>query len=315
MDLKNKKILVTGGAGFLGSFVIKELLKKGAKQKNIFIPRSKTHDLRKESIVNKLTKESDLIIHLAGNVGGIGKNLQYPGTLLYDNILMGTHILHYAMKNKVEKVVIMGTVCAYPKYTPIPFKEEDLWMGYPEETNAPYGLAKKMLLVQSQAYRTQYDLNSIFLLLVNLYGPNDNFDPNSSHVIPALIRRIDEAIKNKKEEIVVWGDGSPTREFIFVEDAAKAIVMATKKYNKSDPINIGSGIDISIKDLVETIAKIMKYKGNIVWDTTKPNGQPKRLLDVSKAYEELGFKARISFEAGLRKTINWYNKQSKNGLI
>lgn len=312
MNLKNKNILVTGGAGFLGSFVVKELIKNGANPKRILIPRSKDYDLRKESVAKKITKDQDVVIHLAGNVGGIGKNLLYPGTLYYDNILMGTHLIHSSMENKVEKVVIIGTVCSYPKYTQVPFREGDLWMGYPEETNAPYGLAKKMLLVQSQAYRQQYGLNSIFLMLVNLYGPGDNFDPKSSHVIPALIRKINDAKKNHLREIEVWGDGSATREFLYVEEAAKAIVMATKKYNLQDPINIGRGEDISIKNLVELIAKIMKYNGKIVWDTSKPNGQPKRLLEVTKAKEEFGFKANITFEKGLTNTIKWYLKNSKN---
>ncbi len=306
MEITNQKILVTGGAGFLGKFVIEELIRSGVKQKDIFIPRSKTHDLRKEEVVNTLTKKADIIIHLAGNVGGIGKNMLYPGTLFYDNILMGVHLIHLAMQNKVKKTVILGTVCAYPKYSSIPFKEEDLWMGYPEETNAPYGLAKKMLLVQSQAYRTQYGLNSIFLLPVNMYGPFDNFDPQSSHVIPALIKKIHEAIKNKKSVVKVWGDGSATREFLHVQDAARAIILATKKYNKSEPVNIGSGEEISIKELVELIAKLMHFKGKIQWDVSKPNGQPRRLLDVTKAKNAFGFSAKILFKKGLSDTINWY---------
>jgi len=304
--ISDAKFLVTGGAGFLGSYVVEELINQGVNKRNIFIPRSHEYDLRNESIVNALTKNKDIIIHLAGNVGGIGKNLLYPGSLFYDNILMGVHIIHSAMKHKVKKTVILGTICAYPKFTPVPFKEEELWMGYPEETNAPYGLAKKMLLVQSQAYRAQYGLNSIYLLPVNLYGPRDNFDPLSSHVIPALIRKIHYAIKNKSKEIEVWGDGSSTREFLHVKDAARAIVLATKKYNKSNPLNIGSGKEISIKELVEMVAKKMDYEGKIRWNTTKPNGQPRRLLDVSKAYKKIGFKAKIPFEQGLSETIEWY---------
>lgn len=306
MQIKNQKILLTGGAGFLGSMVKQELIKNGVKAKDIIIPRSKEYDLRKEKNAHTLTKHVDIVIHLAGNVGGIGKNLLFPGSLFYDNILMGVHLIHAAMKNKVKKIVVLGTICAYPKYTPIPFREEDLWMGYPEETNAPYGLAKKMLLVQSQAYRTQYGLHSIYLLPVNLYGPGDNFDLDSSHVIPALIKKIHHAKKTKKEEIEVWGDGTATREFIHVQDAARAIVLATKKYDKSHPINIGSGKEITIKELVELIAKLMKYNGIINWDTTKPNGQPRRVLDTSKANKEFSFTSRISLEKGLRQTIRWY---------
>lgn len=309
MQFKSQKILLTGGAGFLGSFVKKELIKNGVRAKNIIIPRSKEFDLRKEKNALSLTKQADIVIHLAGNVGGIGKNLQFPGSLFYDNILMGVHLIHAAMKNKIKKIVVLGTICAYPKYTPIPFTEEDLWMGYPEETNAPYGLAKKMLLVQSQAYRAQYGLHSIYLLPVNLYGPGDNFDPDSSHVIPALIKKIHHAKKAKKNEIEVWGDGNATREFIYVQDAARAIVLATKRYDKSDPINIGSGKEITIKELVKLIAKLMKYNGIIKWDTTKPNGQPRRVLDISKAQKEFSFKAKISLEKGLRQTINWYLKK------
>ncbi len=308
MQLRNKKILVTGGAGFLGSYVVKELIKNKVPKKNIFIPRSKTFDLREKENCKKVVKGMDIMIHLAGNVGGIGKNQRLPGTLFYDNLIMGINLIHEAMLAKVKKIVIIGTICAYPKYTPVPFEEKNLWMGYPEETNAPYGLAKKMLLVQAQAYRTQYGLNSIFLLPVNLYGPGDNFNPDSSHVIPALIRKVSDAIKNKKNYIEVWGDGSPTREFLYVKDAARAIVLATKKYDKSDPINLGGGIEISIKDLVTLIAKLMNYKGEIRWDTTKPNGQPRRSLDSSKAEKEFGFKAKTQFETGLKQTILWYLK-------
>ncbi len=308
MELVNKKVLVTGGAGFLGRYVVKELIKKGVSPRDIIIPRSKNIDLRKEENCKKIVKGIDIIIHLAGNVGGIGKNQEFPGTLLYDNVTMGVHLIHSAMKAKVKKVVIIGTICAYPKYTPVPFSENDLWMGYPEETNAPYGLAKKILLVQSQAYRSQYDFNSIFLLPVNMYGPGDNFNPDSSHVIPAIVKKIDEAIKNNDKTIVVWGDGTPTREFLYVEDAAKAIVLATQKYEKSEPVNVGSGKDISIKNLVLLIAKLMRYKGKIIWDVAKPNGQPKRLLDVSRAKKEFGFTAETQLETGLKKMIQWYNE-------
>jgi len=311
MQLQGKKILVTGGAGFLGHYVISELIRNKVSKKNIFIPRSKSVDLREKSNCKKVVFGMDIVIHLAGNVGGIGKNQRLPGTLFYDNLLMGVNIIHEAMLAKVKKIVIIGTICAYPKYTPVPFKEEDLWIGYPEETNAPYGLAKKMLLVQSQAYRMQYGLNSIFLLPVNLYGPGDNFNPDSSHVIPALIKKVADAIKNKKSYIEVWGDGSPTREFLYVEDAARAIVMAAKRYDKSDPVNLGGGIEISIKDLITLISKFMSYKGEIRWDTTRPNGQPRRSLDTLRAKNEFGFKAKTSFEAGLKNTINWYLKINK----
>lgn len=311
MQLHNKKILVTGGAGFLGSHVVSELIKNKVPRKNIYIPRSKSTDLREKINCRKAVSGMDIVIHLAGNVGGIGKNQKFPGTLFYDNLLMGVNIIHEAMLAKVKKVVIIGTICAYPKYTPVPFNEDDLWMGYPEETNAPYGLAKKMLLVQSQAYRTQYGLSSIFLLPVNLYGPGDNFNPDSSHVIPALIKKVADAIKNKKSYIEVWGDGSPTREFLYVKDAARAIVLATKKYDKSNPINLGGGIEISIKNLITLIAKFMSYRGEIRWDTTKPNGQPRRSLNTLRAEREFGFKANASFEIGLKNTINWYLKTNK----
>lgn len=306
MNLRNQKILLTGGAGFLGSYVFKELAKQGVRSENVFIPRSKELDLREKENCKKAVKGVDIVIHLAGNVGGIGKNLENPGKLFYDNITMGVHLIHAAMEEKVKKVVVLGTICAYPKYTPVPFSEEDLWMGYPEETNAPYGLAKKMLLVQSQGYRSQYGLNSIYLLQVNLYGPHDNFDSNSSHVIPALIKKIYDAIINKKKYIEVWGDGTPTREFLFVEDSARAIVLATRKYDKPDPVNIGSGQEISIKDLVALLAKLMNFKGEIIWETSKPNGQPKRLLDVTRARKEFGFVAKVPLEIGLKQTIMWY---------
>lgn len=306
MKLKNKKILLTGGAGFLGSYVVAQLLRNSAKKENIVIPRSRETDLRKMENCRKVVKDIDILIHLAGNVGGIGKNLNLPGTIFYDNIMMGVQLIHAAMEENLEKVVIIGTVCAYPKYTPAPFKEKDLWNGYPEETNAPYGLAKKMLLVQSQAYRTQYGLNSIYLLPVNLYGPGDNFDPTSSHVIPALIKKVAEAKENSKDYINVWGDGNSTREFLYVQDAARGIVLATQRYNRPDPVNLGSNMEISIKDLAEMICALMDYKGGVQWDRTKPNGQPRRRLDTSCAEKMFGFKAKVKFEEGLKKTIKWY---------
>lgn len=306
MKLINKKILLTGGAGFLGSYVVAQLLRNSVKKENIVIPRSRATDLRKMENCRKAVKDIDILIHLAGNVGGIEKNLNLPGTVFYDNIMMGVQLIHAAMEEKLEKVVIIGTVCAYPKYTPVPFKEEDLWNGYPEETNAPYGLAKKMLLVQSQAYRIQYGLNSIYLLPVNLYGPGDNFDPTSSHVIPALIKKVAEAKQNSKDYINVWGDGNSTREFLYVQDAARGIVLATLRYNSPDPVNLGSNMEISIKDLAEMICTLMDYKGKVRWDTTKPNGQPRRRLDTSSAEKMFGFKAKVKFDKGLKKTIKWY---------
>ena len=306
-----KKVLVTGGNGFLGSFVIEQLLENGCKQ--IYAPRSKGYDLRKEEDVKKMFSDipADVIIHLAAKVGGIGYNLENPGSLFYDNLMMGASLMEQARKHNVQKFVATGTICAYPKFTPVPFQEKDLWSGYPEETNAPYGLAKKMLLVQSQAYRKQYGFNSIFLLPVNLYGPRDNFNPNSSHVIPAIIKKCADAVKNGDKEIVCWGDGSPTREFLYAQDAAKGIVLATQNYNKDGPVNLGSGMEISIKDLTEKIAGYMNFNGKISWDKTKPNGQPRRCLDVSVAEKEFGFKANTNFDDGLKKTIEWYLENYK----
>lgn len=304
----NKKILLTGGSGFLGKHVYNLLQKKGVDKKNILIPQSADLDLRKRINCQKVTKGVDLVIHLAGNVGGIGKNQKLPATLLYDNLIMGAELIEAARVNNVSKFVCLGTICAYPKYTQIPFKEEDLWLGYPEETNAPYGLAKKILLVQAQAYRQQYGFNCIYLLPVNLYGPGDNFDPSSSHVIPALIRKIVEAKEKNIGYIEVWGDGAPTREFIYVEDAARGILLASERYNKPEPVNLGSGLEISIRDLVQEISQNLKFKGEIRWDTSKPNGQPKRLLDVSRAFKEFQFKSQTSFNKGLKKTIDWYLK-------
>lgn len=306
-SLKDKKILVTGGAGFLGKHLVSQLQKYLPKQ--IIVPRSKELDLRIRQNCLIVTRGIDVVFHLAGNVGGIGKNREMPGTLLYDNLIMGVELMEAARINKTEKFICLGTICAYPKYTPVPFKEEDLWSGYPEETNAPYGLAKKILLVQSQAYYQQYGFKSIYLLPVNLYGPGDNFDPSSSHVIPALIKKIVDAKKEGKKYIEVWGDGTSTREFLYAEDAARGIVQASLYYDKPEPVNLGSGMEISIKELVDTIAKLLSFKGEIVWDVTKPNGQPRRLLDVSKAQKEFNFKARVSFETGLKKTVDWYLKQ------
>ena len=306
--LKNKKITVTGGAGFLGKFVVKKLEEAGCLK--IFIPEIGNYDLRDIVDIKRMYKDSepDLVIHLAAVVGGIGANRENPGSFFYDNLIMGIQLIEEARLNNVEKFLALGTICAYPKFTPVPFKEENLWDGYPEDTNAPYGLAKKMLLVQSQAYRQQYSFNSIFLLPVNLYGPGDNFDPKSSHVIPALIKKFYEAKKNNDKEVIVWGTGKATREFLYVEDCAEAIVMASEKYNKSDPVNIGAGFEISIKDLAEKIKEIFAYEGKIIWDNSKPDGQPRRCLDTSKASKEFGFAAETSFDYGLKKTIDWYKK-------
>jgi len=308
INLKEKKVILTGGAGFLGRYVEKKLKERGCK--SIFIPRIEEYDLRNLNVIKKMYKDAnaDIVIHLAAVVGGIGANRENPGSFFYDNLIMGVQLMEEARLNNIEKFVALGTICAYPKFTPVPFKEEDLWNGYPEETNAPYGLAKKMLLVQSQAYRQQYGFNSIFLLPVNLYGPGDNFDPKSSHVIPALIKKFYEAKINNEPNVVVWGTGNATREFLYVEDCAEAIVLATEKYDKSEPVNIGAGFEISIKDLAYKIKDIMQYNGEIIWDTSKPDGQPKRSLDTSKALKEFGFKAKINFDDGLKKTIDWYIK-------
>ncbi|MDI6792155.1 MAG: GDP-L-fucose synthase [bacterium] len=309
---RNKKIIVTGGAGFLGSYVVDKLRKRGCQ--DIFIPRKREYDLTKESDIERLYNDfkADIVIHLAAVVGGIGANQENPGRYLYDNLVMGAMLMEYARRSEIKKFVALGTICAYPKFTPVPFKEEDIWNGYPEETNAPYGLAKKMMLAQSQAYRQQYGFNSIFLLPVNLYGPKDNFDPRSSHVIPALIKKCVDAINQGDEEIVVWGTGKATREFFYVEDCAEGIILATERYNKSDPVNLGAGMEITIRDLVDLIVKLTGFKGQITWDTTKPDGQPRRRLDVSKAEAEFGFKARMDFEEGLKRTIEWY-KNSVTG--
>lgn len=306
MDLKNKRILLTGGNGFLGKHVAKKL--KEGKPSVIFAPFSKTVDLRKWDNCVWATQETDLVIHLAGRVGGIGYNQKNPATLVYDNLMMGIQLMEAARLNRVEKFVALGTVCAYPKFTPSPFKEEDLWNGYPEETNAPYGLAKKMLLVQAQAYRQQYGFNAIYLLPVNLYGPGDNFNPESSHVIPALIRKVAEAKAANQNYIEVWGTGQATREFLYVEDAAEAIVLGAEKYDQPEPVNLGSGQEISISDLVGLICRIMNFGGQIRWTSSKPDGQPRRLLDVTRAEKEFGFRAKTQFGEGLEKTIDWYLK-------
>ena len=311
LDWAQKRICVTGGAGFLGTHLIRDLKVRGAQ--DIFIPTLEEYDLVEKDSIQKMLSDAkpDVIIHLAAHVGGIGANREQPAEFFYDNLMMGVQLLHEAYLAGVEKFVAIGTVCAYPKFTPVPFSEDDLWIGYPEETNAPYGLAKKMLLVQSQAYRDQYGYNSIFLLPVNLYGPGDNFNPRSSHVIPALIRKCVEAREQGADHIVVWGDGSPTREFIYVKDAARGIALATERYNQSDPVNIGSGFEISIKDLVEKIARMTGFEGELVWDTSKPNGQPRRALDISRAKDYFGFEAHTDFEEGLRETIDWYLQHRK----
>lgn len=306
---KDKRVLVTGGAGFLGKRVVDLLKEKEVRE--IVVPRSKDFNLTIFDNCLKVSRGIDVVIHLAAKVGGIGYNLKNPGTLFYENLLMGVYMMEASRINKVDKFVAIGTVCAYPKFTPVPFKEEDLWNGYPEETNAPYGLAKKMLLVQSQAYRKQYGFNSIFLLPVNLYGPGDNFDPEISHVIPAIIKKFSDAKKKGMDKVEIWGTGKPTREFLYVDDAARGIILAAEKYNKEDPINIGSSYEISIADLVNKIGKLYEYKGKIIYDTSKPDGQPKRKLDVSKAKKEFGFASKVNFDEGLSKTIDWYEKEYK----
>lgn len=304
----DRRVVVTGGAGFVGSYVVDKLRGRGCKA--VTVPRSDTCDLRRLPDIERLLNDAQpqLIIHLAGVVGGIGDNQQRPATFFYDNLMMGVQLIDQARLQGVEKFVAVGTICSYPKFTPVPFKEEDLWIGYPEETNAPYGLAKKMLLVQAQAYRRQYGFNAISLLPVNLYGPRDNFDPGSSHVIPAIIKKCHDAMEAGHDEIECWGDGSPTREFLYAEDAAEGILLAAEHYDEPAPVNLGSGREISIKDLTSTIALMMGFTGTIRWDTSKPNGQPRRCLDTSKAKTLFGFKATTSFEEGLQRTINWYTQ-------
>ncbi|MCZ6480157.1 MAG: GDP-L-fucose synthase [Nitrospirales bacterium] len=309
MELCDKRIVVTGGGGFLGRYVVRTLLERGCKE--VVVPRRSDYDLTREGVVEQLYRDvrPQVVIHLAAVVGGIGVNCLNPGRFFYENLVMGSLLMEYARQARVEKFVAIGTICAYPKYTPVPFREEDLWNGYPEETNAPYGLAKKMLLVQGQAYRQQYGFNAIHLLPVNLYGPGDNFDPETSHVIPALIRKCLEAVKRGDPEIVCWGDGTPTREFLYVEDCAEAIVLATERHDEAEPVNLGAGFEISVKGLVELIVEITGFQGRVVWDTSKPSGQPRRSLDTSRAWEAFGFRARTPFREGLERTVAWYRSQ------
>lgn len=306
MDLRNRRILVTGGAGFVGQHLVRALQRRGVPPGNISSPRHAELDYRLWDHCRSAVANQDIVIHLAAVVGGIGINREKPGEFFYNNLVMGAHLMEAARLANVGKFVAIGTICAYPKFTPIPFQENNLWNGYPEETNAPYGLAKKMMLVQARAYRQQYGFNAIYLLPVNLYGPGDNFDPRSSHVIPALIEKCIDAVENGEKHIVVWGDGSPTREFLYVEDCAEGIALATERYDKPDPVNLGSGMEISIMDLVHLIADLVGFRGEIKWDTTKPNGQPRRCLDVSRAEQEFGFRAQTPFREGLRRTIEWY---------
>ena len=304
----SERVTVTGGAGFLGGYVVGELRRRGATE--IFVPRSADYDLVDMDAVKRLYRDArpTVVLHLAARVGGIGANQDNPGKFFYDNLMMGVQLIEAARHVGVKKMVALGTICAYPKFCPVPFKEEDIWNGYPEETNAPYGLAKKMLLVQSQAYREQYGLDSCVIFPVNLYGPKDNFDPRTSHVVPALIRKCIEAREKGEKSIVVWGDGSASREFLHARDAAEGIVTASERYDKSDPVNLGAGFEILIRDLVPLVARLCRFQGDIVWDTTKPNGQPRRMLDTSRALREFGWKARISFEEGLAETVAWYER-------
>ncbi len=310
MDFSDKRILVTGGAGFLGRQVIEQLVQAGAKREQITVPRSRDCDLRSLEACQGAVQQQDIIIHLAAHVGGIGLNREKPAELFYDNLMMGAQLIHSAYQAGVAKFVCVGTICAYPKFTPVPFQEDHLWDGYPEETNAPYGLAKKALLVQLQAYRQQYGFNGVYLLPVNLYGPEDNFDPRSSHVIPALIRKVHEAQQRGDRQLPVWGDGSPTREFLYSQDAARGIVLATQHYNDPEPVNLGTNQEIAIRALVELICELMGFDGEIVWETDKPNGQPRRCLDTERARQAFGFQAQIDFRQGLQNTITWYRQQA-----
>lgn len=307
-----QRVIVTGGAGFLGSFVVESLHRRGCAE--VVVPRSRDCDLRDRHAIARLLERTrpTLVIHLAARVGGIGANREHPGLFFYDNAVMGIELIEQARRFAVPKVVVVGTICAYPKHTPVPFREEELWNGYPEETNAPYGLAKKMLLVQCQAYRQEYGLNAIYLLMVNLYGPRDNFDPQTSHVIPALIRKCVEARRRGDHQIVCWGSGTPTREFLYVEDAAEGILLAAEHYNKPEPVNLGSGTEISIRNLAALIARLSGFDGEIVWDRSKPDGQPRRCLDVTRAEREFGFRARTPLEEGLRRTIAWFEQQRRD---
>lgn len=311
LDLSNKNILVTGGAGFLGKQVVAQLVAAGAMRERITVPRSRDCDLRQLAHCQQAVQGQDIVIHLAAHVGGIGLNQAKPAELFYDNLMMGTQLIHSAYEAGVEKFVCVGTICAYPKFTPVPFHEDDLWNGYPEETNAPYGIAKKALLVQLQAYRQQYGFRGIYLLPVNLYGPEDNFKPESSHVIPALIRKVYEAQQRGDRQIFVWGDGSPTREFLYAADAARGIVMGTQQYDKPEPVNLGTGQEITIRDLITLICELMQFKGEIVWQTDKPNGQPRRCLAIDRAKTEFGFVAQMPFREGLERTIAWYRQYAE----
>jgi GDP-L-fucose synthase len=307
MNWSEKTVLVTGGSGFLGSSVVSLLEKKGVKK--IVVPTSKEYYLRLKEKCNKITKDIDIVFHLAAKVGGIGFNNENPGELFYDNLIMGANIMEESRQNNVEKVIALGTICSYPKFTPIPFSEDSIWEGYPEETNAPYGLAKKMLLVQSDAYRKQYQFNSVVVFPTNLYGPNDNFDDNSSHVIPAIIKKIVFAKKAKKSSVTLWGDGTPTRDFLYVDDAAEGIILAAEKYSKSVPLNLGTGVEISIKDLAEKLLKIIDIELEIVWETKKPNGQPRRCVDNQKAKNEIQFEPKMDMDEGLKRTVEWYESE------
>ena len=313
MFWEDKTVLVTGGAGFLGSALVRTLEQRGLAKENIRVPRSRDLDLRQWENCVEAVRDVDLVIHLAAKVGGIGYNMANPGSLFYDNAVMGIQLMEAARQAGVRKFVAVGTICAYPKFTPIPFREENLWEGYPEETNAPYGLAKKMLLVQAQAYRQQYGFNAIYLLPVNLYGPGDNFDPASSHVIPALIKKFVEAVETGAESVEVWGTGAASREFLYVDDAAEGIALAAERYDRPDPVNLGAGFEITIRDLATLIADLTGFTGEIVWDTTKPDGQPRRFLDVSRAEREFGFRAKTSFEDGLKATVEWYRQAVREG--
>lgn len=310
MELVDKKILVTGGAGFLGKQVVDQLKQAGAQPENILVTRSRDYDLTQMDACQRAVQGQDVIIHLAAHVGGIGLNREKPAELFYDNLMMGAQLIHAAYQAGAEKFVCVGTICAYPKFTPVPFKEDDLWAGYPEETNAPYGIAKKALLVQLEAYRQQYDFDGIYLLPVNLYGPEDNFDPRSSHVIPALIHKVHEAQMQGDKALPVWGDGSPTREFLYSTDAARGIVMATQRYSDAAPVNLGTNSEIAIRDLVELICELMGFEGELVWQTDQPNGQPRRCLDTERAKQAFGFEARTDFRDGLKNTIEWYRENA-----
>jgi GDP-L-fucose synthase len=315
LDLSNKRIVVTGGAGFLGRQVIAQLRQAGADPQKITIPRSQDCDLRSLENCQRVVDQQDIVIHLAAHVGGIGLNREKPAELFYDNLMMGTQLIHAAYQAGITKFVCVGTICAYPKFTPVPFKEDNLWDGYPEETNAPYGIAKKALLVQLQAYRQQYDFDGIYLLPVNLYGPEDNFNPRSSHVIPALIHKVHEAQVRGDTQLSVWGDGSPTREFLYSEDAARGIVMGTQHYSNPEPVNLGTGYEISIRDLVTLICDLMEFKGEVVWQTDQPNGQPRRCLDTERAKQAFGFTAQMGFQQGLKNTIDWYRQHAKSAKL